>query len=80
MKLTGIFLIYIALIQHIIPTNAHKIYKLLKYKIYKNIILPPRHFSVYVTTPSSGGYQLCFLLRRLRYKNHMSMYVALNYN
>jgi hypothetical protein len=41
-------------IQHILPTNAHKTYKLLKYKIHENVILTSRQVLVYVITPPLG--------------------------
>jgi hypothetical protein len=47
--------------QHVLPTNAHKTYKLLKYEIHKNVILSLRRVSVYAITPSSGVYQMYFL-------------------
>jgi hypothetical protein len=56
-------------VQDILPTNVHKTYILLKYKIHKNVIVTPQHVSVYAITPSSGGYQMCSLLRLLHYKN-----------
>jgi hypothetical protein len=48
-------------IQHILPTHAHKTYKLLKYKIHKNVILIHQHVSMYVITPSPVGGTSCIL-------------------
>jgi hypothetical protein len=44
------------LVQNMLPTNAHKTYKLLKYKIHKTLILTLRHVSMYVITPSVSGW------------------------
>jgi hypothetical protein len=51
----------------LLPTHAHETYKLLTYKIHKNVILKLRRVPVYVITLSSGGYQMRSLLRLLRY-------------